>query len=248
MARSKLCKRCAKSPRSSEAGGLWSVNPDLRGRRLSWLTMTSSAWVLLVGRRDEIAARLCDSTFEEGPCATVRHSKRTVAMATATAKLTTTVEINDIQRRMALVRHEMHHDVREAVKGARSLTDWRSLVQTHPWLTLAAAAATGYLIVPKRRSEPPATVMVGVPTTPPASPTSVNLASAPREKSWSLIGSVLGLLAPIAIRAAQNYAVQYLEQRLAPQPVGRASEMRRGGGAGFGTAASPTPNSPREPR
>ncbi len=169
----------------------------------------------------------------------------------ATAKSTPTTEINDIQRRMALVRHELHHDVQEAVKGAQSLTDWRSLVRSHPWLTLVTAAAAGYLIVPKRRSETPAIVAMSLPTSHPVAPTPVNLASAPRESRWSLIGTVLGLLAPVAIRAAQNYAAQYLEDRLAPRPSGGQAEMGPGskpGGGSSGTSTFRAPGSPRDVR
>jgi hypothetical protein len=142
-------------------------------------------------------------------------------VAMATAKSGPTDEIREIQRRMALVRHDMDQDVREAVKGAQSLTDWRSLARSHPWLALATAAATGYLIVPKRRTETPAVVAVGVPASgsAPVVPAPVNLASPPQKRSaWGLIGSALSLLAPVAIRAAQNYVAQYIEQRLAPQP------------------------------
>jgi hypothetical protein len=159
----------------------------------------------------------------------------------ATARSSPAVEIQEIQQRMAVVRRELHHDVREAVKGAQSLTDWRSLVRTHPWLTLATAAATGYLIVPKRRSESPAVVTVAVPPFPqsPAAPAPEDLPSAPRESRWGLIGTVLGLAAPVVIRAAQNYAAHYLEQVLAPHP---------GGGDRSGPSAYSAPHSSRDAR
>jgi hypothetical protein len=165
-------------------------------------------------------------------------------VAMATAKSGPLAEISEIQRRMAMVRHEMDHDVREAVKGAQSLTDWRSLVRGHPWLALTTAAATGYLIVPKRRTATPAVVAVGIPAAGPAPvmSTPMNLASPPPKKAtWGLIGSVLSLLAPVAIRAAQNYAAQYLEQRLVPQSDG---------GDRFGASDSefPGPRGPRDVR
>jgi hypothetical protein len=170
----------------------------------------------------------------------------------AAAKSTPTAEINDIQRQMALVRHELHHDVRVAVKSAQSLTDWRSLVRTHPWVTLATAAAAGYLIVPKRRSETPAVVAAALPTPSRAAPMPVNPASASRESRSSLMGTILGLLAPVAIRAAQNYAAQYLEQWLAPQSSGGPAEMglgpRPSGGDVSGTPAFRAPGSPRDLR
>ena len=146
----------------------------------------------------------------------------------ATAK-STPAEITEIQRRMAQIRREMHEDVREAVKGAQSLTDWRSQVRNHPWAALGAAAVLGYLIVPKRHPAPaPAIVAVAPAAAAPA------VAEPPRKKRWGLIGSAIGLLAPIAVRAAQNYAIQYLEQWIAAQPAGAGSAPF---GAGLFTGA-----------
>ena len=172
----------------------------------------------------------------------------------ATAK-STPAEILEIQRRMAQVRRELHEDVREAVKGAQELTDWRSQVRNHPWLALGAATAVGYLIVPRRREPSPAIVAVA--------PAAVHQPAAPeKKKRWGLIGSAFGLLAPIAVRAAQNYAIQYLEQWIAAQPTGagpQASGFGRfpggpatgGGPAGpgpRGSAPSGTPGRPRDVR
>ena len=64
------------------------------------------------------------------------------------AKPTTSMDISDIQRRMAQIRHDMHQEVQGAVKGAQSLTDWRSLVKSHPWLSISVASVVGYLLVP----------------------------------------------------------------------------------------------------
>jgi hypothetical protein len=171
-----------------------------------------------------------------------------VAMAMATAKSSPAADIGEIQRQMAQVRHEMHQDVREAVQGAQSLTDWRSLVKSHPWLALATAAVTGYVLVPRRRSEAPAVVAVGVPTTGQAAvgPAHVDLSRPPaKTKTWGLIGSAIGLLAPVAIRAAQNYAAHYLEQRLAPQPD---DGDRFGSPGSMPGSSGPGPHSARDMR
>src|SRR5437868_1326978 len=130
----------------------------------------------------------------------------------ATAKSTPTAEINDIQRRMAQIRHELHVEVQEAVKGAQSLTDWRSLVRNYPWLALGTAAAVGYLIVPKRRGETSTIVAVGTPASGLAATATPQPARRPRGNRWGLVGTAVSLLTPIAVRAAQNYAIQYLEQ------------------------------------
>jgi hypothetical protein len=148
----------------------------------------------------------------------------------------TSAEVIEIQRRMAQVRHELHEEVREAVKGAQSLTDWRSQVRNHPWLALGAAAALGYLLVPKRRVEPAPTI-VAVSPHPTTVPTAATRPEEPkRRKRWGLIGSALGLLGPVAVRAAQNYAIQYLEQWLAAQPPGGGASIL---GAGMMPGARP---------
>jgi len=131
-----------------------------------------------------------------------------MAMAMATAKSSLAAEINEIQRRMAQVRHDLHEDVREAVKGAQSLTDWRSQVGSHPWLALGAAAVLGYAIVPRRRRpELPAVVALGPPSTAMSAvaPAAVSPSSPPSKGGWGIVGAVLSLAAPIAVRAAQNY-------------------------------------------
>jgi hypothetical protein len=164
-----------------------------------------------------------------------------------TARSITTAEINEIQRRMAQIRHDLHVEVRDAVKGAQSLTDWRSQVRSHPWLALGAAAAAGYLIVPRRRSAAPTVVAVspaasGLAAAAPAQPERPS-----RRSRWDILGTAFSLLAPIAVRAAQNYAIQSLEQWLVRQPTGgptkTATGSRPGGGtppnSAFGTAEWP---------
>jgi hypothetical protein len=154
----------------------------------------------------------------------------------ATAKSTTT-EITEIQRRMAQIRRELHENVRDAVEGAQSLTDWRSHVRHHPWLTLGAAAAVGYLIVPKRREQPAPAIVAVAPAAAPAISQAVQ--AAPKKKRWGIIGTAVGMLAPIAVRAAQNYAIQYLEKWIAAQPPGAGP-----GSALFGSGlfpGAPTP-------
>lgn len=57
---------------------------------------------------------------------------------------------DDIRARMAAVREHLDHDVEGIVEGAGRLTDWRNYVQAFPWGSMAAAAALGYLAVPRR--------------------------------------------------------------------------------------------------
>jgi hypothetical protein len=174
----------------------------------------------------------------------------------ATAK-STAMEITEIQRRMAQVRHELHEEVREAVKGAQSLTDWRSHVRNHPWLATGAAATLGYLIVPRRRHEPVPTIVTMTPPTASAA-AALPAAAEPKKKRWGVVGSAFALLAPIAVRAAQNYAIQYLEQWIAARPPGAESApfgsgltpgaRSAGGGGGPGARPAPSPGGTSRPR
>jgi hypothetical protein len=162
------------------------------------------------------------------------------------------MEIEDIQRRMAQIRHEMHGEVLVAVKGARSLTDWRSLARSYPWLTLGVAAAIGYLVVPRRRSETPTIVAVNA-----RAPELASLVEPQKEsektrgRGWSIMGTVFSLLAPIAVRAAQNYSMQYIEGLLAQHKFPPEESERDIAQAGNG-ARSAGPWGPsgrlREPR
>jgi hypothetical protein len=145
-------------------------------------------------------------------------------MEMATANSTISAEISDIQRRMAQVRHEMHQEVQGAVKGAQALTDWRALVRSHPWLSLGVAAAAGYLLVPGRRWETPAVVALGTPVE--VAPAARDQPAPARRAGWSTMGTVFDLLAPIAVRAAQNFALQRLEQWLKVNPLHPAESAR----------------------
>lgn len=58
--------------------------------------------------------------------------------------------IKAIQQRMQQVRHDLGDEVEELVESAKDMTDWRKYVLANPWACMAAAAAIGFFIVPKR--------------------------------------------------------------------------------------------------
>jgi hypothetical protein len=130
------------------------------------------------------------------------------------------MNVADIQRQMAQIRHDMHQEVQGAVQGARTLTDWKSLVKSYPWLSLSVAAAVGYFVVPRRRDGAPTVVAVTA-----RSPEFLAGAGPTDKKEqaqsmgWSVMGTAFSLLTPIIVRAAQNYALTYFEQWLASHPL-----------------------------
>lgn len=55
-----------------------------------------------------------------------------------------------IRQNMAHVRGEFDENVEEFVAGAKNLTNWRHYVKAAPWGAVGAAAALGFVIVPRQ--------------------------------------------------------------------------------------------------
>jgi hypothetical protein len=121
-------------------------------------------------------------------------------------------EADILRRRMAEVRHNLHSDVRGVVATAGAATDWRHYVREHPWLAVGAAFAAGFMIVPRRHQ--PAQVVVHPVA---AESAGEHSSSAAKKTRKGIVGALLALAAPVAVRAAQNYASQALEAWLAQQ-------------------------------
>jgi hypothetical protein len=150
---------------------------------------------------------------------------------------TATDDIEEIRRRMAQIRRELHEDVKEVVEGAEEVTDWRRYVKLYPWAATGAAFATGYLIVPKRRRSVPRDVARQSDVAEVREELRQAREPEPEAKKRrkSLIGAALGMLAPLALRAAKNYAMGYMEQWI----VQKQQE--------YMTAAGPPPGAPQSP-
>jgi hypothetical protein len=58
--------------------------------------------------------------------------------------------VEQIAQEMRTVRDELRDDVQSVVGRARTLSDWRHYVRSHPWLFIAAGVAVGFLLVPSR--------------------------------------------------------------------------------------------------
>jgi hypothetical protein len=141
---------------------------------------------------------------------------------------TDSTEVDDIRRQMAQLRMTLHHDMRGVVAGAEAATDWRYYVGLYPWACLAAAFGAGFLLVPARRRSIHKTVEAAAAAV--AEKVQDNVAAklhterTDRPRRPSLFGTVLAFLAPMAVRAAQNLAAQYVENILARQGVSSPSE------------------------
>jgi hypothetical protein len=131
---------------------------------------------------------------------------------------------DDIQRQMAEIRSQLHQDMREVVNVATTATDWRFYLRGHPWLAIGIAFSSGFLLVPRRSR--PATLVVQ----PPAVDVRDRQVAVKLEKPGRLplLRWFLGAITPIAVRAAQSYALSHVEDFLANQQTGPRPEAASG--------------------
>ena len=148
-------------------------------------------------------------------------------------------EIDDIRRRMAQIRRDLHEDVRGVVEGAEAATDWKRFVRNYPWACTGAALFVGYLLVPRRHRAS---------TSIEAAPAGIARLVAPerssevepKKKGKSWLGTIFGMVAPMAWRAAQGYVMQFAEQWLA-QRMAQQMQANPNLAAAFGQQAPPPP-------
>ena len=57
---------------------------------------------------------------------------------------------DEIRDRMAMIRQRIDEQSDEVVAQVNELSDWRSYVRRHPWVSVGAAAALGFVLVPSR--------------------------------------------------------------------------------------------------
>jgi ElaB/YqjD/DUF883 family membrane-anchored ribosome-binding protein len=149
---------------------------------------------------------------------------------------------------MALIRRDLHEDVREVVASAEAVTDWRRYIRSYPWAAVGIGLAVGYLIVPKRRQVIPPDVATQSDVAKVREVVSEAAETVKEHPRKSLLAGALGLLTPVAVRALQGYALRYIEDWIAnlheqqmataggrspvpPNPPG--SSARPEGGPGF---------------
>jgi hypothetical protein len=156
-------------------------------------------------------------------------------------------EIDEIRWQMAQIRRDLHRDVSEVVGSAEKVFDWRSYLRDRPWLSVGAAFAVGYLIVP-RKARPTQVVVAAAPDVNgvagplplvSASGDDANLVAA--RSRPSVLRRVFNLVRPIAVQAAQSYASVWLEDLLLRNhPATRAARAPvPGNGAGAGAFNNP---------
>jgi hypothetical protein len=172
-------------------------------------------------------------SLARGGLATIPMTRR---MGTAHVPNSTN-EVEEIRRQMAELRLDLHRDVRSVRAGTEAATNWRYYVKHYPWPCLAAAVAVGYFIVPRR----PAPVKV---VTRPAAEAGEDQVERKAKKA-GLAAMAFGFLGPIALRAAQNYAINRLNTWMTEQGISLLDTP----GPAVGPQPSPQPSSaPTRPR
>jgi hypothetical protein len=127
-------------------------------------------------------------------------------------------ESDEIRRKMAQIRRELHEDVREVVAGAEGVTDWRRYVRSYPWASVGVVTAVGFLAVPRGSRSLPGDAARRSDMAEVRDELRQAREAAPEVKEkqrQSLVGAALAMAAPLAWRFAQNYAVAYLDQWIA---------------------------------
>jgi ElaB/YqjD/DUF883 family membrane-anchored ribosome-binding protein len=141
-------------------------------------------------------------------------------------------DVEEIYDRMAVIRRERHANVRESVAGAEAFMDWGRYTWTYPWIGLGAAAAAGLMVY--TGSRPRATAEPGLLADPAAAIEPVAGAAPNGQKAsrtgWSLLLGAWDFLFPVAIRAGQNYMLNWLDFTQPACTVGAAGLSAPAGG------------------
>jgi hypothetical protein len=109
-----------------------------------------------------------------------------------------------IRGRMRHLRSDIDRDMENTAATARDMLDWKHYVKTYPWVCLGAAAALGFLIVPKR----PAAMSPDLATLTELARTGQLIVEPAPVTMRGLGGVLLASVANIAVRQAAAYLGQ----------------------------------------
>ena len=128
--------------------------------------------------------------------------------------------------------------MRESVAGAEAVVDWGRYTWTYPWIALGAAAAVGYLVYTSGHQKVTADTTNLADGALPGEP--ITGAMAKGRGRWrtgqNLLLAAWGIFFPVAVRAGQNYMLNWLEQQYSTRALDRStlepSADERGGWMG----------------
>ncbi len=134
-------------------------------------------------------------------------------------------DVDEIYQRMAVIRRELHTNVRESVAGAEAVVDWGRYTWTYPWIALGAAAAVGYLVYIGSHQRATADIASLADGTTAGEPVAGGRAKG-RERSRTgqkLLLAAWDIFFPVAVHAGQNYMLHWLEQQYPTRTVDRTA-------------------------
>jgi hypothetical protein len=132
-------------------------------------------------------------------------------------------DIDEIYHRMAVIRRELHSNVRESVAGAEAFVDWGRYTWTYPWVGLGAAAAVGYVLYRGGHQKAATDATTLADGTEAGGPVAGAGAKSPTRSMTgrNLLLTAWDIMFPVAVRAGQNYLLYWLEQRYPTRRLGR---------------------------
>jgi hypothetical protein len=144
---------------------------------------------------------------------------------------TSPTNVDAIRRQMSRIRRKHRTPVGDVLSDARRVATLGRYLRPLAWAALGAAAATAICTVTKRRARVPsgAAALMGAAEGPHQAANGVAGDSERPKAQQGILDNAWNLVAPVIVRAAQDYALQCLEQWIAQ---------------GHGTTASPMPRGP----
>lgn len=134
-------------------------------------------------------------------------------------------EVEDIRAEMAQIRCDLNEDVEDLVEHAREMADWRYYVRSYPLASAAAAAALGYLVVPKKPQiiSPDPKTLAQL-----ARKNQLVVVDRPKaEKRRTLSGSLFNLVASLAMRGLMAYVGQQAGKVMGQQAAQETEQASR---------------------
>jgi len=143
-------------------------------------------------------------------------------------------DVDEIYHRMAVIRRELHTNVRESVAGAEAVVDWGRYTWMYPWVALGGAAAVGCLIYTIGHQKVTAAIASQADGAKAGEPVAGARAKVQvrSRTSQNLLLAAWGILLPVAVRAGQNYMLHWLEQQYPTRTVDRTGRSPLPGGRG----------------
>ena len=142
----------------------------------------------------------------------------------------------EIRQRMNALRGSLDLDVEQVATSVRAKTDWRYYVRNYPWLTIAAATAVGYLVVPRRVER--VEKIISDPDTLARLAKQEKLVVSKKARAQAGSDSIMSKLLAVALAAGSRAAIGYVSGKLGSTLSG--SNARKQEGRTQQTSAQPS--------